>query len=35
LIPNARLLNIEGASHAFGIEMPKRFNQEVLNFLKD
>jgi 3-oxoadipate enol-lactonase len=35
LIPNAKLVKIEGASHAFAIEMPKRFNQEVLNFLKD
>jgi 3-oxoadipate enol-lactonase len=35
LIPNAKLVKIEGASHAFSIEMPKRFNQEVLNFLKD
>ena len=35
LIPNARLVKIEGAAHAFAIEMPGRFNREVLDFLKD
>ncbi len=34
-IPNARLLVIEGASHAFGIEMSVQFNKAVLDFLAD
>ena len=35
LIPNSRLVKVEGGSHAFFMEMPERFNNEVLNFLKD
>ena len=33
-IPNARLVTIEGGSHAVFIEMRNRFNQEVLNHLE-
>ena len=33
-IPNARLVEIEGGSHAFNMEMRGRFNKEVLDFLK-
>ena len=33
-IPNAKLVKVEGGSHAFYIEMPRRFNREVLDFLK-
>jgi pimeloyl-ACP methyl ester carboxylesterase len=33
LIPNAKLVKVEGASHGFGIEMRDRFNKEVLDFL--
>lgn len=33
-IPNARLVKIEGGSHAFFMEMRGRFNKEVLDFLK-
>ena len=34
LIPNSKLVKIEGGSHAFFMEMSARFNTEVLNFLK-
>ena len=34
LIPNSKLVKIEGGSHAFFMEMSDRFNTEVLNFLK-
>jgi 3-oxoadipate enol-lactonase len=34
LIPNSKLVKIEGGSHAFFMEMSDRFNREVLNFLK-
>jgi len=34
LIPDSKLLKIEGGSHAFFMEMSDRFNTEVLNFLK-
>jgi pimeloyl-ACP methyl ester carboxylesterase len=34
-IPNAKLVKIEGGSHAQHMEMRGRFNREVLNFLKD
>lgn len=33
-IPNARLVKIEGGSHAVFIEMRNRFNKQVLNFLE-
>ena len=33
-IPGARLIKVEGGSHAFFMEMRGRFNKEVLNFLK-
>lgn len=32
-IPNARLVKIPGGSHGFNIEVPERFNREVLDFL--
>jgi pimeloyl-ACP methyl ester carboxylesterase len=32
-IPNARLVMVEGGSHAFFMEMRGRFNKEVLDFL--
>jgi 3-oxoadipate enol-lactonase len=32
-IPGARLVEIPGGSHGFNIEMPDRFNDEVLRFL--
>lgn len=32
-IPGARLVLVEGGSHAFSIEMSRRFNREVLDFL--
>jgi len=35
LIQNSRLVKVEGGSHAFFMEMPDRFNNEVLSFLKD
>jgi 3-oxoadipate enol-lactonase len=35
LIRNSRLVKVKGGSHAFFMEMPNRFNKEVLNFLKD
>ncbi len=34
-IPNAKLVNVEGASHAFFLEMRSRFNREVLGFLRE
>jgi pimeloyl-ACP methyl ester carboxylesterase len=35
LIPNARLVKVAGGTHGFNIEMPERFNQEVLGFLAE
>jgi pimeloyl-ACP methyl ester carboxylesterase len=35
LIRNSRLVKVEGGSHAFFMEMPNRFNEEILNFLRD
>jgi pimeloyl-ACP methyl ester carboxylesterase len=34
-IPNAKLVKVEGASHAFFLEMRSRFNEEVLGFLRE
>jgi pimeloyl-ACP methyl ester carboxylesterase len=34
-IPKAKLIEVQGGSHAFFIEMRGRFNREVLDFLKD
>lgn len=34
LIPNARLVKVDGGSHSFALEMRSRFNREVLDFLK-
>jgi len=34
LIPNAKLVKVEGGSHAFFVEMRGRFNKEVLDFLR-
>jgi pimeloyl-ACP methyl ester carboxylesterase len=34
-IPNARQVKIEGGPHSIFVGMRKRFNREVLNFLKD
>ena len=34
-IPNARLVMVEGGSHAFNLEMRGRFNREVLDFLRE
>lgn len=34
-IPNAKLVKVEGGSHAFLVEMRGSFNKEVLDFLKD
>jgi pimeloyl-ACP methyl ester carboxylesterase len=34
-IPNAKLVTVEGGSHAFYFEKPRRFNREVLDFLRD
>ena len=34
LIPNAKLVKVEGGSHALNIEMRSRFNKEVLDFLQ-
>ncbi len=34
-IPNAKLVKVEGGSHAFFLEMRGRFNREVLGFLRD
>ena len=33
-IPNARLVEVDGGSHAFFVEMRGRFNKEVLGFLR-
>jgi 3-oxoadipate enol-lactonase len=33
-IPNAKLVKVEGGSHAFLVEMRGRFRQEVLDFLR-
>jgi pimeloyl-ACP methyl ester carboxylesterase len=33
LIPHAKLVRIAGGTHGFNIEMPDRFNKEVLDFL--
>jgi pimeloyl-ACP methyl ester carboxylesterase len=35
LIPNAKLVKVEGGSHMFFMEMSGRFNKEVLDFLRD
>jgi pimeloyl-ACP methyl ester carboxylesterase len=35
MIPNARLVKIEGGPHSVFIVMRKRFNREVLEFLRD
>jgi pimeloyl-ACP methyl ester carboxylesterase len=32
-IPNAKLVKVDGGSHAFFMEMRDRFNEEVLAFL--
>jgi pimeloyl-ACP methyl ester carboxylesterase len=34
LIPNAKLVKVEGGSHGFNMEMRDRFNKEVLDFLR-
>lgn len=34
LIPNSKLVKVEGGSHAFFMEMSDKFNTEVLDFLK-
>lgn len=34
LIPNSKMVKVEGGSHAFLIEMRSRFNKEVLDFLR-
>ena len=34
-IPNSRLVKIEGGSHALHLEMKRRFNDEVLSFLRE
>ena len=34
-IPNARLVKVEGGSHAFFMEMRGRFNREILDFLRE
>jgi pimeloyl-ACP methyl ester carboxylesterase len=34
LIPNAKLVQIDGGSHMFNMEMSGRFNKEVLDFLR-
>ncbi|MFZ7104474.1 MAG: alpha/beta fold hydrolase [Peptococcaceae bacterium] len=34
-IPGSNLVKYEGGSHAFFVEMRKRFNSEVIHFLKD
>ncbi len=34
-IPDAKLVKVEGGSHAFFFEMKNEFNREVLNFLKN
>jgi pimeloyl-ACP methyl ester carboxylesterase len=32
-IPGARLVAVDGGTHGFNVEMPERFNREVLDFL--
>jgi 3-oxoadipate enol-lactonase len=34
-IPGAKLVRLPGGTHGFNIEMPDRFNAEVLGFLRD
>jgi pimeloyl-ACP methyl ester carboxylesterase len=34
-IPNAKLVKVDGGSHALLVEMRKRFNKEILDFLRD
>ena len=34
LIPNSKLVKVEGGSHWFASEMSGRFNKEVLDFLR-
>jgi 3-oxoadipate enol-lactonase len=34
LIPGAKLVEIAGGSHGFNVEMPEKFNDEVLRFLE-
>jgi pimeloyl-ACP methyl ester carboxylesterase len=34
-IPNAKLVKLEGGSHASFFEMQGEFNKEVLDFLRD
>lgn len=34
-IPNAKLVKVDGGSHAFFIEMKGRLNKEVLAFMTD
>ncbi len=33
LIPGAKLVKLDGGSHGFNVEMPDRFNAEILQFL--
>ena len=33
-VPNAKLLKIEGGSHGISAESPRRFNKEVVSFLR-
>jgi pimeloyl-ACP methyl ester carboxylesterase len=35
MIPNARLVKIEGGPHSVFIAKRKKFNKEVLDFLRD
>jgi pimeloyl-ACP methyl ester carboxylesterase len=35
LIPDSKLVEYDGGSHAFFVEMRKRFNNEVIAFLKN
>jgi pimeloyl-ACP methyl ester carboxylesterase len=35
LIPDAKLVSLEGGSHGFNVEMPDRFNDEILRFLDE
>jgi pimeloyl-ACP methyl ester carboxylesterase len=34
-IPNAKLVRVEGGSHAFNMEMSKVFNMDALKFLRE
>ena len=34
-VPDSKLVKIEGGSHSIHMEMPRRFNREVLDFLGD